>query len=147
MEKLPIGRPSKYKAEYADLAYKFALLGATDAQLAEFFDVNVDTIYEWKNVHEAFSESLKRGKLQADAMVSTSLFQRALGYSHAEDDIRTCDNQVVITPTIKHYPPDTTACIFWLKNRQRDKWREKQEQEQPNDVLDKVTELINKLPS
>ena len=50
-----------------------------------------------------------------------------MGYEHQEDDIKVVDKQIVITPTIKHYPPDTTAGIFWLKNRQRDKWRDKQE--------------------
>ena len=44
------------------------------------------------------------------------------------------NGQIVITPTIKHYPPDTTAGIFWLKNRQRDKWRDKPEADDPDDL-------------
>lgn len=128
-----LGRPTLFKIEYCDLAFNYCLLGCTDAQLAEFFDVHIDTIYEWKKVHPDFSDAIKKGKEQADAMVAKSLYHRALGYSHAEDDIRTCDNQVVITPTIKHYPPDTAAAIFWLKNRRRTHWRDKQESDSGED--------------
>jgi hypothetical protein len=92
-------------------------LGATDAELAEFFRVSRSTISLWKIEHQEFSEALALGKEPADNRVKMSLYHRACGYSHEEDDIRTCDNKVVVTPTIKHYPPDTTACIFWLKNR------------------------------
>lgn len=132
MENTPtkLGRPTLYDAEkHCELATNYCLLGCTDEQLADFFDVHVDTIYEWKKVHPEFSEAIKKGKEQADAMVAQSLFHRALGYSHPEDDIRTCDNNIVITPTIKHYPPDTTAAIFWLKNRRKENWRDKTEQD------------------
>lgn len=67
------------------------------------------------------------GKGAADAAVASKLFHRATGYEHPEDDIRAVNGEIVITPTIKHYPPDTTAAIFWLKNRQPAKWRDKQE--------------------
>lgn len=61
----------------------------------------------------------------ADAEVADRLYQRALGYTHVEDDIRVCDGVIITTPTTRHYPPDTTACIFWLKNRRPDLWRDK----------------------
>lgn len=131
-----VGRPTSYREEYADLAYKFCLLGASDEQLAEMFAVHVDTIYEWKKVVPEFSESVKRGKEIADAEVAHALFHRAKGYSHAEDDIRTVSlpgpnsgSEIVITPTIKHYPPDTGAATLWLKNRQPKLWRDKVETE------------------
>lgn len=141
------GRPSSYKSEYAEQANKLARLGATDKEMADFFEVAESTFHKWKLDHPEFSESLKNGKLLADAEVSSKLYHRAIGYEHDDVDIRVITGEIVKTTIIKHYPPDTTACIFWLKNRQPDKWRDKQEQEQPQDLLDKVSELLNKLPS
>lgn len=126
-EKNKIGRPSAYRKEYCIQVEKLCKLGATDKEIADFFEVSVDTVYEWKKVHPEFSESIKNGKEIADAEVASKLFHRATGYEHAEDDIRAVNGEIVITPTIKHYPPDTTAAIFWLKNRQKDKWRDRQE--------------------
>ena len=74
-----------------------------------------------------FSESIKKGKEIADAEIASSLFHRAKGYSHPEDKIFNNQGVELVVPTIKHYPPDTTAAIFWLKNRQKDNWRDKQE--------------------
>lgn len=124
-----MGRPSKYKKEFAEQAKKLCLLGATDAELADFFEVPESTLNNWKKAHPEFMESLKSGKRLADAQVAEKLFNRALGYSHPEDDIRALNGEIVITPTIKRYPPDTTAAIFWLKNRQPERWRDKPEPE------------------
>lgn len=121
------GRPSKYRDEFAQQAYKLCLLGHTDAELAEFFDVAESTVNEWKQQHEEFSESIKRGKAIADAEVVESLFKRATGYSHDDTHFSTYEGVVTETPTTKHYPPDPTALIFWLKNRQPKKWRDKHE--------------------
>ena len=110
------------------------MLGHTDKELAVFFEVSEQTLNTWKKAHPEFLESLKGGKTLADAEVVAKLHHRALGYSHPEDDIRVVNGQIVITPTIKHYPPDTTAGIFWLKNRQRDKWRDKPEADDPDDL-------------
>ena len=125
------GRPTKYKEEYAEQAYKLCLLGATDKELADFFNVEEQTINNWKKDEEGneteFFESLKRGKHIADAEVANSLYQRAKGYEHPEDKIFNNDGEPLIVPTTKHYPPDTGAAMAWLKNRQPDKWREKQE--------------------
>jgi len=124
-----MARPSKYKTEYNEQAYKLCLLGATDKQIADFFEVSEDTVNEWKKVYTEFSESLKRGKDEADAVIAQSLFHRAKGYEHPEDKIFNDDGRAMVVPTIKHYAPDTTACIFWLKNRQKDKWRDVQSKE------------------
>lgn len=147
-EKKPVGRPSSYSEAYADMAFKLSLLGATDKQMADIFDVSESTFNLWKLNNKDFSESLKRGKLQADAMVANSLYNRALGYSHREDDIRVIQNQIVITETIKHYPPDTTACIYWLKNRQKENWRDKIEEDNKDisNVADALRAIADKLP-
>lgn len=123
----PFGRPTDYKPEYNEQAYKFCLLGATDRRLAELFDVSEVTLNAWKKERPDFLKSLKAGKEIADAEVANSLYQRALGYSHPEDDIRALNGEIVVTPTIKHYPPDTAAATLWLKNRQPNVWRDKLE--------------------
>ena len=124
-----MGRPSKYQDEYAEQARKLCLLGATDAELADFFEVEESTLNNWKNAHPEFLESIKKGKLQADADVADRLYQRAMGYEHPEVDIRVISGEIVQTPIRKVYAPDPTAAIFWLKNRQRTKWRDKVETE------------------
>lgn len=121
------GRPSSYKPEFAVQAAKLAALGATDAEMADFFSVALSTFNLWKVKHAEFSESLKGAKEIADTRVETALYNRAMGYSHEETDIRVVDGAVVMTPMIKHYPPDTTAAIFWLKNRKPVDWRDKRE--------------------
>jgi hypothetical protein len=131
---MPAGQPTKYKPEYVEQAFKLCLLGATDNDLAKFFDVDVSTISNWKSSHSEFLEAIKSGKDEADANVAKSLYQRALGYSHPDLDLRVANGEIVETPIIKHYPPETTAAIFWLKNRQREKWRDKVEQELSGDV-------------
>ena len=123
------GRPTKYKAEYADLAYKFCLLGATDKDLARNFEVDEATVNRWKEDHPEFCKSLKAGKEEADAVIASKLFHRAKGYSHPEDKIFNDNGIPLVVPTTKHYPPDATSMIFWLKNRQPQKWRDKQEHE------------------
>lgn len=121
------GRPSKYKPEYSAQAYKLCLLGATDKELADFFEVTESTLNLWKKEYQEFSESLKRGKMEADSNVASRLFRRATGYSHPDVDIKIYKGKVIKTELTKHYPPDSTAAIFWLKNRQPEKWRDKQE--------------------
>lgn len=130
-----MGRPTKYLPEYAEQVESLCLLGLTDKEIAASFGVTETTINNWKNQFIEFFEALKRGKHVADAAVASALYSRALGYSHPEDDIRSVGGEIVITPTIKHYPPDTTAAIFWLKNRQPAKWRDKPPEEQPDDEM------------
>jgi hypothetical protein len=125
------GRPSRYRAEFAEQAFNLCLLGATDADLARAFDVSEQTVNAWKQAHPAFLESLKKGKEQADARVARSLFRRATGYSHKAvkivADAKTGQEHIV--PYVERYPPDTTAAIFWLKNRRPEQWRDKQQLE------------------
>jgi transposase-like protein len=123
------GRPSKYKKEFVEQAVKLCKLGATDIELADFFEVNVATLYRWKNEYPDFCEALKISKAVADDRVERSLFARANGYEHEEVDIRVVSGEIVQTPIRKFYAPDTTACIFWLKNRRPEAWRDKVETE------------------
>jgi hypothetical protein len=122
-----LGRPTKYKEEYDLQAYKLCLLGHTDKELANFFEVDESTINNWKLDYPNFFESIKKGKEIADADVTDSLFKRATGYNAPDTDIKMFEGQIIKTDLVKHYPPDPTAMIFWLKNRQPKKWRDKQE--------------------
>ena len=123
------GRPTDFKNEYIDLGYKFCLLGATDIDLARFFDVCEATINNWKRDQPEFLESIKRGKHEADANVADRLYQRALGFEHDSEEIKVVEGSIERVPIRKVYPPDPTSIIFWLKNRQPEKWRDKQEVE------------------
>lgn len=130
------GRPTDYRSEYVEQAVKLARLGATDLDLADFFGCAESTIYCWKNDHPEFSEALRSGKQLADAEVADKLYKRATGYQHDAVKI-VADAKTGLDHTVKyieHYPPDTTACIFWLKNRRPDLWRDKQEVEQKNET-------------
>lgn len=120
-----VGRPTKYKNEYCELAFNYCLLGATDEDLARFFEVSESTINQWKIEHVEFSESIKKGKVDADALVAKSLFQRAVGYQYIETKNEMSEQGMKKSVTTKEAMPDTTAQIFWLKNRQPEKWRDK----------------------
>jgi hypothetical protein len=120
------GQPTLYDAEaHCELAAKFSMLGTTNEQLAQALGIGLSTLEGWMARHPEFSSAIKSGREIADARVAGSLYHRATGYEHPEDDIRAMNGAIVITPTVKHYPPDTTAAIFWLKNRRADLWRDR----------------------
>jgi hypothetical protein len=123
----PGGRPSDYGRVDLDQARILAEKGFTDQELADFFGVVRSTISLWKKEHPEFSDALKLGKEAADRKVERSLFERATGYSHPDTHFSAYEGIVTETPTTKVYPPDTTAAIFWLKNRKPDEWRDRQE--------------------
>ena len=124
------GRKSEYREEYAEQALKLCLLGATDKEIAEFFSVSEQTLNSWKKKFPQFLESLKKGKAVADANVASRLYSRAIGYDARATKFATNEGKITDkVGYIEHYPPDTTAAIFWLKNRQPGKWRDKKEVE------------------
>jgi DNA-binding XRE family transcriptional regulator len=140
------GRPTLYRPEYVELAAKLcSTVGATDREVAEFIGVTESTIYKWKLEHPEFSESLKLSKDVSDSRVVKSLYRRALGYSHDAVKISVnAQGMETITPYVEHYPPDTTAAIFWLKNRQSQEWRDKTDHEHTGkDGKDLVPDLSN----
>lgn len=121
------GRPAKYRPEFDHQAHQLCLLGATDKQLAEFFGVSETTINNWKSEYASFLESVRGGKLLADAEVASALFQRAVGYEHEAIHFATVDGEVVQNTYTKHYPPEPWAAAWWLKNRQPNLWKDKVE--------------------
>lgn len=125
-----MSRPTKWNPDYAPMVKKACELGATDEDLADMLGVCRRTINTWKVTIPEFSASLKVGKEVADDMVERSLYSRAIGYSHPEDKIFSSQDGPITIPTMKHYPPDATSAIFWLKNRRPEQWREKPEGEE-----------------
>lgn len=129
------GRPTDYKEEYNDQAFRLCLLGATDKEMADFWGVNEDTVHEWKKVHPKFSESIKSGKIEADSKVAQSLYNRAVGYQYrettfekigakeaalevGEDGLESIEDDVYKKKVVvKELPPDVAAMNIWLKNR------------------------------
>lgn len=122
------GRPTKYRAEFAEQARRLALLGQTDVEMAAFFGVAERTLHYWKGAHRDFLQPLKAGKEEADALVAESLYRAAIGGGTITETKVQADadgNIVGRTTEIKQLPANTTAMIFWLKNRQPDKWRDR----------------------
>jgi hypothetical protein len=123
------GRPSKYKPEFAEQAEKLCDAGATDMELAQHFEVDVVTIYRWRNEHDEFCKAVKAGKDAADDRVERSLFNRAVGYTYESEKVFQFQGAIVRAETTEHVPPDPGAQLNWLKNRRPDKWRDKQDVE------------------
>lgn len=150
-----VGRPTKYDKKYNDQVYKLCLLGATDKELADFFEVAESTINLWKLKQEQFSESIKKGKMEADANVADKLYKRANGYQYTEEQTefkKGDEDPVKKTITKKTIAPDVTAQIFWLKNRQPKLWRDRSEVEvddktprTPEERKARIAELKKKL--
>lgn len=121
------GRPPEYKDTYAEQAAKLCALGATDFELADFFNVDTRTIYRWKNQHDSFCQAVKVGKDKADDRVERALYNRAVGYSFESEKVFQFQGNVVRADTVEHVPPDPGAAFNWLKNRRKEDWRDKQE--------------------
>lgn len=129
-----VGRPTKYKPEYDNIAYLHCRkAGAHNEDLAELFSVDISTIYEWQNVYPTFSEALKKGKAEHDTTrVENALLNRALGCTVTETRINgggDDDKAPASVQITKELPPDPVSCIFWLKNRDPNRWRDKVAQE------------------
>lgn len=133
---------SKYRTEYARMAYEIALMcKASDKDLARIFDVSPGTIQNWKKGYPDFVYELERGKDAADSKVAVALIQRCLGYSHPDTHISNYKGVITKTELVKHYPPDTAAIKFWLTNRQKEHWSDTSRVENQTNVH--VTREVN----
>lgn len=127
----PGGRPTAFDDRYKDLVRTLARKGATEAEISKALNITRITLYNWKKAHPEFFNALNDWKSLADSEVERSLYERARGYTHPETVVRWVSDESgsrweKITVD-KHYPPDPTSMIFWLKNRQPEQWREKQD--------------------
>jgi hypothetical protein len=96
--------------------------GLTDEQICEKMGIGKTAFYDWKNKYPKFAEALKKGKEVVDRQVENALLKRALGYTYTEE---TVTNKGEVVTVEKYEPPNTTAIIFWLKNRKPADWRDK----------------------
>lgn len=136
------GRPTKYKPEYAIQAEKLCKKGFIDREIADFFGIAESTLNLWKHANPDFMESLKKGKSYCDDAVVDSLYKRAIGSEYTEEKIETKEGEPEKTTRTKRIIlGDTTAQIFWLKNRQPEEWREKS----TSDVNLKVEKPLSEL--
>lgn len=122
------GRPTKYKKDYARMAYSAAseVGGYTDLKLAKLFDVTKSTVALWKNEHPAFSDSIRSGKDIWDSLTAEqSMLKRVVGYDYTETVREPDDNgeMVVVREVTKHLPPDVKATDIWMCNRNPERWR------------------------
>lgn len=160
---------TKYLSAFDRQAHLLCRLGATDAELAEFFKVSEQTINNWKRMYVTFFESIKTAKMWADAEAANGLFKRATGYrykevktkavrpmSESDDDggIQAAGDEsllvVEVVTTEKEVPPDTSAAFLWLKNRRPKDWRDKVEVEATHkltpDMMERLkTEMVDRL--
>lgn len=125
---------SKYNPEYHDdWAWSLAIKGATNKEMAEAFGISLRTVIRWMNEHESFADAVERGKNIADAKVERSLYQRAIGFEITDTE-KTVDmdkdgnpKPVRIKNTTRKIVPDTMAIMYWLNNRKRGQWSQRQE--------------------
>ena len=111
------------------------MLGATSEDLADCFEVSRSTIDGWIAAIPEFAEGVRQGRDEADVAVVEKLYSRAMGYSYETKKVLLCRGEPVTVPHTVHYPPDIRACIFWLRNRRPQQWRERtapMQDEQPD---------------
>lgn len=125
MPKTSLRYETEFRAPFTEICYQLALLGATVQEIAKALGIADSTLEAWQLKHPELREAISKGRDIADGKVARSLYHRARGYRHKDTDIRVIDGQIVKTEIEKQYPPDTVACIFWLKNRQPKHWRDK----------------------
>ena len=133
------------KEDKLTLLTGWARQGLTNEQIANNMGINVSTLYDYINKYNEISNALKKGKEVVDFEVENALLKRALGYSYEE---KTFEDGVLKKVVVKEVQPDTTAQIFWLKNRMSAHWRDKVEvnnsnNEEINNQLINIANLLN----
>ena len=143
---------AKSKVEYWLTSEGLTLLagwareGLTDEQIAHNCNIRRQTLYDWMKKYPDISDTLKKNKEIVDYEVENALLRRALGYTiELTEDKLDRDGCVHTLTKEVHIPADTTAQIFWLKNRKRDKWKDKISEEPENGDPDSAL-VVNDLP-
>lgn len=116
--------------------------GLTDEQIAANIGISRSTLNAWKDRYSDISDTLKRGKDVVDRQVENALLKRALGYEY--DEVKEkfeCGVMIERTVTKKEVIPDVTAQIFWLKNRKREAWADRQNIEISQPIDDSIKEM------
>ena len=126
--------------------------GLTDEQIANNIGISRSTLFEWRKNNQDISNALKKGKEVVDIEVENALLKRALGYTYKEVTKEQVKNpttgqyEMMITKEVtKEVQPDTTAQIFWLKNRKPDKWRDKVVDTENEEAITNATDILVKI--
>lgn len=124
----------------------WARQGLTNEQIATNIGIGRTTLYEWSQKEPNIANAIKKGKEVVDFEVENALLKRALGYTMTITEQKVDRfGDVHDTKRDVHIPGDTTAQIFWLKNRMTRQWRDKVEVETNKEQLEKVEELLTKI--
>jgi len=138
------GRPSKFNEIVREKILELARGGKTDEQIADIIGVERRTLQYWKTNDQSFLLALKENKHIADELVEASLFRKATGYTHKAVKIMQNEGEVIKEEYEEHYPPDSTAAIFWLKNRKPEEWRDKTEVEVSTPLAERLRKARDK---
>lgn len=142
---MTIGRKGKYEEWLTEDGLTrltgWARDGLTEPQICQNMGIGISTLTEWKTKFPAIAASIKKGREPVDIQVENALLRRALGYDYEEtitevEDLGGGKTKKHVRKVTKHVPADTTAQIFWLKNRKPKQWREKMEAAVNVDVED-----------
>src|SRR3954469_1204926 len=133
----------KYDPEFAEQAYHLTKVGGIRTDLAEAFGVNDSQIDSWRQIHPEFADAVKRGHEARNDYVQRALFHRAKGYSVEQTKIFMDKNgNVTKVPYVENYPPDTHACMFWLRNQDSANWKDAQKNEYTIDGTVRLEQLV-----
>jgi hypothetical protein len=122
---IPGVRPTKWNNFRPREAFKYALLGATDRQVADLMDIDINTLNDWKRSHPEFANALKEGKIKADSEVADAMYRKAIGFwIDVVEPVVLKNGDIVEVSKRKYYPPDGTVGMKWMALRQRDLWAE-----------------------
>ena len=117
-----LGRPSPYREEYIEWAYRMALLGLSGKEMAAVLDVSEMTIYAWQNRHARFRKAIVEGREQADSKVAHAFYNVATGFEREVEQIVSTPDGPQIKTYRKYFPPDGGAAMNWLANGQKERW-------------------------
>jgi hypothetical protein len=135
-----MGRPSDFNPDMCEQAHNYCLLGATNDELAEFFDVSPRTIDRWIAERAEFGDAVRGGRVVADARVARGLYGRAVGYDRTVERMAMVAGELKPVTSTIHYPANVQACIFWLRNRRRQTWRDTPS-DPPSNTVDDIALL------
>ena len=116
-------------------------LGATNEELGELFGVAPRTVDNWIACHPEFAKAVESGRLIADSRIADGLYTRAIGFERKVKRTALYRGEPKDYETNVYFPPDTQACIFWLRNRRRQSWRDGPNAAAPDDDIDDIARL------
>lgn len=136
----------EFRGEILAEAVELGLTGATDFEAAEALGIDDRTLRLWKVRDPAFAKALTISKDIADGKIEATLYHKARGYTFRSEKIFQHEGAIIRAETLEHVPPSDTAMIFWLKNRQRDRWRDQQDHKVDGQIDHQHTHTIEADP-